>query len=209
MDASGGMPATRGWFGPLQAIHLVLLCLALGLWIAIEFFGLPAADVMRSLFADGSLLVLSVVLLAVTLLMLGAGLWVAMALLAAGFIALALTGRPVGNLMASTIWGDCTETVQSTVAPGETVSAVAFFVSSTVGSTTATLSGSPGWMRLDEPVDTDTEQWLRGSATPASFEATSSIVRSAPNTMVVPAVGTLNEATAARVGSDGSMLAGM
>lgn len=99
------MTPTRARYGATPFVHLVLLFLAAGLWVAIEFFELPLADAMRAMFADGSLFVLAAVLLAATFLMLGAGLWVALALLAGGFIALALTGRPVGNLLASTIWG--------------------------------------------------------------------------------------------------------
>lgn len=89
----------------LPVVHFLLLIAAVGVWAGVEFFDLPLADLMRRTFADGSLIILSVVLLAATFLLLGGGVWVALALLAAGFIALALTGRPVGNLMASTIWG--------------------------------------------------------------------------------------------------------
>jgi len=87
-------------------LHLVLLVAGLGVWAAIEIFDVPIGAAVRSLFDGAGLFVVAGILVATLLLLLGGGVWVAISLLAAGFIGMALfTGRPVGTLMATTVWG--------------------------------------------------------------------------------------------------------
>ena len=87
-------------------LHLILLVAGLGVWAAIEIFDVPIGAAVRSLFDGAGLLVVAGILIAALLLLLGGGVWVAVSLMAAGFIGMALfTGRPVGTLMATTVWG--------------------------------------------------------------------------------------------------------
>ena len=91
--------------GITPAFHGALLVVIVGVWAAVEFFGLPLGGAVLSALGGGNLIIVSIVLVAALLLMLGGGLWVAMALLCAGFLGMALTGRPVGNARSESLCG--------------------------------------------------------------------------------------------------------
>ena len=97
-------PAKR--LGITPWIHLVLLIAAIAVWIAVEIFDLGIAEIVRGAFQGTGLIVIGLVLVAAMLTLLGMGVWVAVSLLGAGFVGMAVfTGSPVGNNLASNIWG--------------------------------------------------------------------------------------------------------
>jgi tripartite ATP-independent transporter DctM subunit len=87
-------------------VHAVLLALLVALWAAIELFDVPIGAWARAQAQGGDLVYVAAILVVFMFAALAGGLWIGVALLVTGVVAMAFfTGRPIGTSLATTFWG--------------------------------------------------------------------------------------------------------
>jgi C4-dicarboxylate transporter DctM subunit len=86
-------------------LHAVLFIAGITLWAIIEFADTGIASAVRGATRGGGLFFVTIVLVVTLLVLLGNGVWVAIALMGTGFVGMAFfTGSPVGLVFATKIW---------------------------------------------------------------------------------------------------------